>query len=429
MEIPAQDLKNPVMEGFLEKRRPSKRYLSLKYQKRWCVIHQDKFYYYESNTDKKQKGVFSLEGYTFIEMENRLTFDLKCAGQRTFEFVCSSNAELKQWRKAIKTASMYNIGPTGKKKREPEVPLPPSSSAEQEDDIFADPTEIKKHLQRTHSRDVMDGQQDQAEVKKQLERSNSKENVLDRRPIPSPRMTRRHHHHHGKRHDNPKGRRSKHHNRHPMPSPDASSIASPNKQSIDEEDGYITVNKGGPRKIITNKQSIDEEDGYITVNKGGPRKVIKNNGSVDEEDGYITVNKDGPRKVIKHSDLVKDQSFQNSNSHAVPDDNGNEALYLELLGDNQLPSNNGPIKQNSTETLPQDPIYQNTNDPILQYSAVLPKKMRDVQIESHYATANTNNDVISDSDEYTSSSDDESSGSELDDYENAQMFGLSQNVH
>lgn len=275
----------------------------------------------------------------------------------------------------------------------------------------------------------MDGQQDQAEVKKQLERSNSKENVLDRRPIPSPRMSRRHHHHHDKRHDNPKGRRSKHHNRHPMPPPDASSITSPNKQSIDEEDGYITVNKGGPRKIITNKQSIDEEDGYITVNKGGPRTIIKNKQSVDEEDGYITVNKDGPRKVIKHSDLVKDQSFQNSNSHAVPDDNGNEALYLELLGDNQLPSYNRPIKQNSTETLPQDPIYQNTNDPILQYSAVLPKKMRGVQIESPYATANTNNDVISDSDEYTSSSDDESSGSELDDYENAQMFGLSQNVH
>lgn len=434
MEIAAQDLKNPIMEGFLEKRRPSKRYLSVKYQKRWCVIHQDRFYYYESNTDKKPKGMFSLEGYTFFERENRLTFDLKCAGRRSFEFVCSSNAELKQWRKAIKSASLYRCGPTGKKKKVPDVPVPetPPLYQEEDDEIFADPNEIKKHIERKYSKEnnTVRGP-DETEVKQQLERSQSTENILDRRPVPSPRTSHRHKGHHHRRHDDPNGQSSKHQNearnRQPMPAPAVypSSYASSNKKSFDRDDIYASVNKG-PQNLISNKQSFDDDDGYITVKKG-PQKLTS---SADDDSGYITVNK-GPRTLIKHSDLVKEQSIQNSNSNAVSDnndDNDNEALYLDLLGDNDLPNNNRSIEQNSTEELLQDPIYQNTNDPSLQYTTVLPKKMREVQLQSPYSTTNTNSDVISDSDEYTSSSEEESSDSELDDYENAQMFGLSQNV-
>ncbi|KAJ8307168.1 hypothetical protein KUTeg_015252 [Tegillarca granosa] len=299
MEIAAQDLKNPIMEGFLEKRRPS---------------------------------------YTFFERENRLTFDLKCAGRRSFEFVCSSNAELKQWRKAIKSASLYRCGPTGKKKKVPDVPVPetPPLYQEEDDEIFADPNEIKKHLERKYSKEnnTVRGP-DETEVKQQLERSQSTENILDRRPVPSPRTSHRHKGHHHRRHDDP------------------------------------NVNKG-PQNLISNKQSFDDDDGYITVKKG-PQKLTS---SADDDSGYITVNK-GPRTLIKHSDLVKEQSIQNSNSNAVSDnndDNDNEALYLDLLGDNDLPNNNRSIEQNSTEELLQDPIYQNTNDPSLQYTTVLPKK-------------------------------------------------------
>lgn len=42
-----------------------KKLLSVKYQKRWCLVYGKYFLYYDSPEDKAQKGSFSLEGKSF----------------------------------------------------------------------------------------------------------------------------------------------------------------------------------------------------------------------------------------------------------------------------------------------------------------------------------------------------------------------------
>lgn len=36
------------------------------FQKRFCVIHNGIFYYFDKESDKKQKGAFTLKGKPFI---------------------------------------------------------------------------------------------------------------------------------------------------------------------------------------------------------------------------------------------------------------------------------------------------------------------------------------------------------------------------
>ncbi|XP_033754500.1 src kinase-associated phosphoprotein 2-B-like isoform X2 [Pecten maximus] len=108
-DIAAQDLKDEVMSGFLEKKQKKGLILIPKLQKRWCVIKDDRMYYYESKKDKKQKGAFCLSGYSFqaapdvVKEANKkeLSFEILCQGKRTYQFVALNTDDYNKWKSAI----------------------------------------------------------------------------------------------------------------------------------------------------------------------------------------------------------------------------------------------------------------------------------------------------------------------------------------
>ncbi|KAK3105997.1 hypothetical protein FSP39_010485, partial [Pinctada imbricata] len=157
-----------------------KKLLSVKYQKRWCVIHEGIFYYYDGQLDRKQKGAFDLTGYKFFHLvgaENSFAFVKK--GNRSFEFIASSRKDFAKWEEAMRVVNREDSKQSAtserhenytKEKRKPRLPkgraipeipeerpqakvvnLPkrppppvPTSSVEEEDEdeFYMDPNEI-----------------------------------------------------------------------------------------------------------------------------------------------------------------------------------------------------------------------------------------------------------------------------------------------
>ncbi|XP_069120916.1 uncharacterized protein [Argopecten irradians] len=98
--VGVNDLAKPIAEGYLEKKRKEKKFRSEKLQKRWCVIHNNNFYYFIKPNDPKQKGGFSLKGYSFHKLGD-LSFSIACEGRRHYEFVAPSKEEVGKWGRAI----------------------------------------------------------------------------------------------------------------------------------------------------------------------------------------------------------------------------------------------------------------------------------------------------------------------------------------
>ncbi|XP_060075544.1 src kinase-associated phosphoprotein 2-A-like isoform X2 [Ylistrum balloti] len=108
-EVAAADLKDDVISGFLEKKQKKGLLMMAKLQKRWCVIKDDRLYYYEGKKDKKQKGAFCLTGYSFqpapdlVKEANKkeLCFEIVGTGKRSFQFVAHSSDDYNRWKSAI----------------------------------------------------------------------------------------------------------------------------------------------------------------------------------------------------------------------------------------------------------------------------------------------------------------------------------------
>ncbi|XP_063424583.1 uncharacterized protein LOC134708180 [Mytilus trossulus] len=102
--VAASHLVNASMKGYLEKKRPSKKLLSIKYQRRWCLVYGNLFLYYDSPEDKAQKGGFSLESYRFLHSPGHSPFGFSLVSQlkRKFEFMAPSKDEYINWENAIK---------------------------------------------------------------------------------------------------------------------------------------------------------------------------------------------------------------------------------------------------------------------------------------------------------------------------------------
>ncbi|XP_021353855.1 src kinase-associated phosphoprotein 2-A-like isoform X2 [Mizuhopecten yessoensis] len=122
-DVAAQDIKDDVISGFLEKKQKRGIILMAKLQKRWCVIKDDCLYYYENKKDKKQRGAFCLSGYSFqaapdfVKEANKkdLSFEVVCQGKRTFQFVALNTEDLRRWKSAIEkvtgTQKIYDDDP------------------------------------------------------------------------------------------------------------------------------------------------------------------------------------------------------------------------------------------------------------------------------------------------------------------------------
>uniref|UniRef100_A0A3B5K743 Src kinase associated phosphoprotein 2 n=1 Tax=Takifugu rubripes TaxID=31033 RepID=A0A3B5K743_TAKRU len=74
--VAAQDLTSVFKAGYLEKRRKDHSFFGTEWQKRWCALSGQTFYYYGSEKDKQQKGEFNIEGYR-VKMNSSLRKDSK----------------------------------------------------------------------------------------------------------------------------------------------------------------------------------------------------------------------------------------------------------------------------------------------------------------------------------------------------------------
>ncbi|XP_067686810.1 src kinase-associated phosphoprotein 2-A-like [Haliotis asinina] len=109
-EVPARALKDITKAGFLEKRRKKETLFQRgSYQRRYCVIQHNIFYYFVNFADKKQAGAFSLAGYKFRKAaylpeeshKKDLSFELGCLGKRSYQFLAENTQDFKEWKEAV----------------------------------------------------------------------------------------------------------------------------------------------------------------------------------------------------------------------------------------------------------------------------------------------------------------------------------------
>ncbi|XP_030638229.1 src kinase-associated phosphoprotein 2 [Chanos chanos] len=102
--VAAQDLPAVFKCGYLEKRRKDHSFFGTEWQKRWCALSNNTFYYYGSEKDKQQKGEFNIEGYS-VKMNNTLRkdskkdccFEISAPDKRVYQFCASSQKEAEDW--------------------------------------------------------------------------------------------------------------------------------------------------------------------------------------------------------------------------------------------------------------------------------------------------------------------------------------------
>lgn len=106
--VAAQDLTSVFKAGYLEKRRKDHSFFGTEWQKRWCALSHNIFYYYGSERDKQQKGEFNIDGYT-VKINNTLRkdskkdccFEISAPDKRVYQFCASSVKEAEEWVKQI----------------------------------------------------------------------------------------------------------------------------------------------------------------------------------------------------------------------------------------------------------------------------------------------------------------------------------------
>ncbi|XP_069504321.1 src kinase-associated phosphoprotein 2 [Ambystoma mexicanum] len=106
--IAAQDLPIVLKSGYLEKRRKDHSFFGSEWQKRWCALSNNVFYYYGSDKDKQQKGEFSVDGYS-VKMNSTLRkdgkkdccFEISAPDKRIYQFAAATPKEAEEWVQEI----------------------------------------------------------------------------------------------------------------------------------------------------------------------------------------------------------------------------------------------------------------------------------------------------------------------------------------
>ncbi|XP_069770227.1 src kinase-associated phosphoprotein 2 isoform X2 [Narcine bancroftii] len=102
--IPAQELNQVLKAGYLEKRRKDPSFFGSEWQKRWCVLNNNIFYYYGTEKDKQQKGDFAIDGYIVQltvsirkDAKKDCCFELTAADKRLYQFAAATSSEAEEW--------------------------------------------------------------------------------------------------------------------------------------------------------------------------------------------------------------------------------------------------------------------------------------------------------------------------------------------
>nr|XP_008115262.1 PREDICTED: src kinase-associated phosphoprotein 2 isoform X1 [Anolis carolinensis] len=107
--VAVQDLQAVLKSGYLEKRKKDHSFLGFEWQKRWCALSRNVFYYYGSDKDKQQKGEFAIDGYT-VRMNNTLRkdgkkdccFEIAAPDKRIYQFTAATPKEAKEWVQSLR---------------------------------------------------------------------------------------------------------------------------------------------------------------------------------------------------------------------------------------------------------------------------------------------------------------------------------------
>ncbi|KAK7147726.1 hypothetical protein R3I94_010295 [Phoxinus phoxinus] len=102
--VAAQELQSILKSGYLEKRRKDHSFFGNEWQKRWCALSNNIFYYYGSEKDKQQKGGFNIVGYS-VKLNNTLRkdakrdccFEISAPDKRVYQFCAASEKDAKEW--------------------------------------------------------------------------------------------------------------------------------------------------------------------------------------------------------------------------------------------------------------------------------------------------------------------------------------------
>ncbi|XP_070535472.1 src kinase-associated phosphoprotein 2-like [Ptychodera flava] len=138
--VAANDLLSPRKSGYLDKRKERKIGIG-KWQSRWCVIKDTNFYYYNKPSDKEQKNVINILGYTakpapIPDKKNKkkdFCFEITHPDKRDFQFIAASTQDMNQWIEAIN-----KVGNSSEPAHEPVQPIE-EDDGDVYDDVSAPP--------------------------------------------------------------------------------------------------------------------------------------------------------------------------------------------------------------------------------------------------------------------------------------------------
>lgn len=144
-DIPAQSLTNRQKAGFLGKEKKSDFLRLAQTQKRYCVIQDGVFYYYEKAESKKQSGAFKLADYEAAPVTEEAkdgsqkpsvtVFQVTCPGKRSYTFKAVDYDDMKSWIDEIaKASSVKHVTPADR----PDTGSSPQSPRSQAEDIYDD---------------------------------------------------------------------------------------------------------------------------------------------------------------------------------------------------------------------------------------------------------------------------------------------------
>ncbi|XP_013378947.1 src kinase-associated phosphoprotein 2 isoform X2 [Lingula anatina] len=171
--IPASEMTpdKVLVSGFLEKKRKEKGLLTRvanQYQKRWCAILNDKFYYYEKPTSKQQQGAFILTDYRFQlspsqvkdQKKKDFCFSISCPAKRSFTFIAPDKEQLTKWKKVLwkfSDSGANSSEPAGKDpleldsdEEDTSVPAFPDNTADkdEDDDEYEEPNQKPENMRQ-----------------------------------------------------------------------------------------------------------------------------------------------------------------------------------------------------------------------------------------------------------------------------------------
>ncbi|XP_072417345.1 src kinase-associated phosphoprotein 1 [Chiloscyllium punctatum] len=100
--VAAQDLPSIMKQGYLEKKRRDHSFFGSEWQRRFCVLTTNLFYYYGSEKDKQQRGAFSLYDAYLVpnlrkDSKKNACFEIVGSDKKVYQFAASSHREAREW--------------------------------------------------------------------------------------------------------------------------------------------------------------------------------------------------------------------------------------------------------------------------------------------------------------------------------------------